>query len=380
MMFSRSVANALKTSLHKSEHVTILYGPRQAGKTTLIKTLLGENAEGVYFANGDDIFTQKLFSQHEWGLLQRELGNSRTIVIDEAQKIPRIGLTMKILVDKGMFRIVASGSASFDLAQKVTEPLTGRTDTFHLFPLLYSEVKDKYRGVSPPVQLEECMLYGMYPRVHQLEDNSEKERYLTEYLSTYLYKDILAFDGVRKPQKVVDLLTLLALQINNEVSIAELASTLSIGHAVVGRYLDVLEKMFIIVPLRGLSRNLRKEVGQMHKYYFVDLGVRNALLKNFNTLSLRNDVGALFENWFIMEVYKYYATHRTYTNQYFWRTYDQQEVDLVIEQKGILQGYECKWSPPSKSSPPKGWMSTYQNATYTIVHKENVHEILDHLN
>ena len=377
--FERIVSQAIRDSIGKGQQVTIIYGPRQSGKTTLIKHIVGEASKDVYYATGDDLFAQQLFSRHEWAFLERELGNARTIVIDEAQKIDNIGLTLKLLVDRGGYTVIASGSASFDLSQKLNEPLTGRTNTFHLFPLLYQEIQEQYRGVSTDIQLEECLLYGMYPRIHTIRDKREKEQYLSEYLNTYLYKDILTLETVRKPQKVVDLLTLLALQLGSEVSVAELARTLSIGHGVVERYLDLLEKMFIIVPLRGFSRNLRKEVSKMPKYYFVDIGIRNALIKNFNPLALRDDVGALFENWFIVEVYKSHLMHRRGANRYFWRTYNQEEVDFVVERDGILSGYECKWSPKSKETPPKSWTSTYPNATYEVVHRDNVREILDRL-
>lgn len=371
MFIQRILAPKIKDVLGSGESkVVIIYGPRQAGKTTLIKELQKNlPGESLYFT-GDDLFTQKTFGTPELAALKKIVGDSRWLIIDEAQRIDNIGLTLKLLVDNLPLTIIASGSASFDLADKISEPLTGRTTTFWLYPLAYTEVKDQYRATLPLTALEGLLRFGMYPKVLTMAGETEKQEYLLEYLNHYLYKDILTFAAVRKPKKIIDLLTLLALQVGQLVSIHELAGQLSMSQATVAAYLEVLEKMFVLVNVRGFSRNLRKEISKTSKYYFLDVGVRNALLRNFNSLALRQDVGALFENWFIVERLKRAQNSRESTNFYFWRTYDGQEVDLVEERAGQLVGWECKWILPKKTAAPKDWLTTYPNANYQIVSSE----------
>ncbi|MFZ2969803.1 MAG: DUF4143 domain-containing protein, partial [Minisyncoccia bacterium] len=295
---------------------------------------------------------------------------SDILVIDEAQKIDNIGLSLKLIFDNLSVKIITSGSASFDLSNKLSESLTGRTKTFWLYPLAYSEVADRYGKISGETALEEMLRYGMYPKVHELIGNQDKENYLYEYLSNYLYKDILSFSGVRKPKKIIDLLTLLALQIGKEVKISELAQNLSISQKAVENYLDVLEKMFVLMNLRGFSRNLRKEISKTSKYYFFDVGLRNALIRNFNPLNLRSDAGELFENWFVMEKIKAADIFDRTANFYFWRTYDQQEIDLIEERAGKLYGYEAKWSK-AKTKKPAEWLRAYSNSQFETVNNKN---------
>ena len=347
----------------------IIYGPRQAGKTTLIKLMLSDLGEKYEYFTGDDLYAQNVFSKNELESLKRILKNE-ILVIDEAQRIENIGLSLKLIYDNLPIKIIASGSASFDLANKLSEPLTGRTKTFQLYPMAYAEVKDQYDKISPETFLEEILRFGMYPKVHTLTGHREKEDYLYEYLNNYLYKDILVFEGVRKPKKVVDLLTLLALQIGKEVAISELAQNLALSQKSVQSYLDVLEKMFVIVNLRGFSRNLRKEISKTSKYYFIDVGLRNALIRNFNPLNLRSDAGDLFENWFVMEKIKAASIFDKPANFYFWRTYDQQEIDLIEERGGKLAGYEIKWKS-AKIKPPSDWLNTYKEAIFEVVDKDN---------
>ncbi|MBI4710313.1 MAG: ATP-binding protein, partial [Nitrospirae bacterium] len=356
----------------------ILYGPRQAGKTTLIQSLFKQKASSheALFFNGDDLFTQDLFSRNELEALSRIVGNNKIVVIDEAQRIANIGLTLKLLVDNLPVTVIASGSASFELADKINEPLTGRTKTFWLYPLSWKEVSGQYSKTMRKTALEEMLRFGMYPKIHSLPAR-EKADYLYEYLNNYLYRDLLTFESIRKPKKVVDLLFLLALQIGKEVSIAELAKHLAVNQKTVESYLDILVKMFILVNLRGFSRNLRKEIYKTSKYYFADTGVRNALIRNFNPLNIRTDAGELFENWFIMEKIKHLSNSRQYANFYFWRTYDQQEIDLIEEREGRLTGYECKFSMKKKPAPPKDWLASYKAAGFKTVHAENCFGFLE---
>lgn len=373
-IINRKISERIKIAVEGEKKVVIIYGPRQSGKTTLIKSLLGNMREKYDYFSGDDLFAQNIFGKNELESLRRILKND-IVVVDEAQKIENIGLSLKLIFDNLPQKIIASGSASFDLANKLNEPLTGRTKTFWLYPLAYSETEEKYRKTSLETSLEEMLLFGMYPKVQTLENNREKESYLYEYLNNYLYKDILAFSSVRKPKKVVDLLTLLALQIGKEVAISELAQNLSLSQKAVENYLDILEKMFVIVNLRGFSRNLRKEISKTSKYYFMDVGVRNALIRNFNPLSLRSDKGDLFENWFIIEKIKAANIFEKPANFYFWRTYDQQEIDLIEERAGHLFGYEIKWK--DKAVKPAGdWLRNYNNASFEIVNKDNFQKFI----
>ncbi len=365
-MFIRTIEQQIQDGLGKPGTALILYGSRQAGKTTLVKAVLEKVPDAVSFS-GDDLYTQSLLARHELEHLKRITGSATTIFIDEAQRIEHIGLTIKLLVDHLPVTVIASGSASFELADRLSEPLTGRARTLHLHPLSWWELSPKYRVTSPDTALEEMLRFGMYPKVHSLESNQEKEEYLYNYLNHYLYRDLLEFEQVKKPKKVVDLLVLLAHQIGKEVAISELSNSLGIGQKTVESYLDILEKMFVIVNIRGFSRNLRKEVTKTSRYYFVDTGIRNALIRSFVPLSLRNDSGELFENWFVMERIKHAGNNRRFVGFYFWRTYDQREIDLVEDSDGILTGFECKWSPKSRPKAPKDWSEAYPEAGFEVV-------------
>lgn len=376
MMFQRTITHQMRDGLGKPGTAMILYGPRQAGKTTLVKQLLQEIPDAVVFI-GDDLYTQSLLARHELAHLNRIVGDATTIFIDEAQRIENIGLTLKLLVDHLPVTVIASGSASFELADRLSEPLTGRARTFHLHPLAWEEVAAKYRMIAPETALEDVLRFGMYPRVHSLESNQEKEEYLYNYINSYLYRDLLEFEQIKKPKKVVDLLTLLAHQIGKEVAISELSKSLGLSQKTVDNYLDILDKMFVLINIRGFSRNLRKEVTKTSRYYFVDVGVRNALIRSFVPLSVRNDVGELFENWFVMERIKQANNQRRFTGFYFWRTYDQHEIDLVEELDGRLLGFECKWAPKSRVKVPKDWLQNYPEAVFKAVSRGNWMDYLE---
>jgi len=369
-MFRRSIEQHIHDGLGRAGTALILYGPRQAGKTTLVKGLLEQFPDAVSFT-GDDLYTQSLLAQHELEHLKRIVGSAKIIFIDEAQRIENIGLTLKLLVDHLPVTVIASGSASFELADRLSEPLTGRARTFHLHPLSWEELSCKYRMTSPDTALEEMLRYGMYPRVHTLESNQEKEEYLYSYLNHYLYRDLLEFEQIKKPKKVLDLLVLLAHQIGKEVAVSELSKSLGLSQKTVESYLDILEKMFVLVNIRGFSRNLRKEVTKTSRYYFADIGLRNALIRSFVPLSLRSDTGDLFENWFVMERVKRAGNQRRFVGFYFWRTYDQHEIDLVEDIDGRLTGFECKWSSRARVTPPKDWTTAYPDAGYEVVTQAN---------
>lgn len=370
MIIERTVTQQIKKALDSGQLVIIIYGPRQSGKTTLIKSITDQIPNEFFSRNGDDLFTQKEFSTWELAALKSIVGDNKLIVIDEAQRIGNIGLILKLLVDNLPVTIIASGSSSFDLANKINEPLTGRSQTILLYPFSYQEIKINYQQTLPETALEEMMIFGMYPKIFQLTSKEEKENYLYNLLNNYLYKDILNFENIKKPKVVVDLLSLLALQIGKEVSVAELAQNLAISQKTVEIYLNLLEKMFVIFNLRGFSRNLRKEIYKTSKYYFIDVGLRNALIRNFNLLDIRQDKGELFENWFIVERMKFLHNNNHRANLYFWRTYDQQEIDLIEEKAGVITGFECKWSK-NKVKIPQEFLDTYQNSKYQIITPEN---------
>jgi hypothetical protein len=375
MIINRTIKKELESALKNTDRkVIILYGPRQAGKTTLIEMLLHQDLSYKKY-NGDDIFTQNIFSNNNLESLKREIGEKDLLIIDEAQRINNIGLSLKLIIDNLPIKVIVSGSASFDLADKVCEPLTGRTKTFWLYPLSLREVKDKFPQMEKDKIIEEMLLYGMYPKIWNIEGKKEKEDYLFEYINSYLYRDILTISKIKKPKKIIDLLILLALQIGSEVSVSELAQNTNLTQSTVENYLDVLEKMFVIFNIRGFSRNLRKEISKTSKYYFFDMGVRNALIRNFNPLSLRGDAGAMFENWVISEKIKKSNNNRDFSNFYFWRTYDQQEIDLVEDSKGSITAYECKWKKDTKKI-PNDWKKAYPQSQFNLINKDNVFEFL----
>lgn len=375
MIIDRTIKKELESALNdSSRRVIILYGPRQAGKTTLIDMLLSQESNYEKY-NGDDIFTQNTFNNNNLEHLKRVIGEKNLLVIDEAQRINNIGLSLKLIIDNLPIKVIVSGSASFDLADKVCEPLTGRTKTFWLYPLSFKEVKDKMPQMGNDKILEEMLLYGMYPKIWNIEGRKEKEDYLFEYINNYLYRDILTISKVKKPKKIIDLLTLLALQIGSEVSVSELAQNTNLTQATVENYLDVSEKMFVIFNVRGFSRNLRKEISKASKYYFFDMGLRNALIRNFNSISLRSDAGAMFENWAISEKIKKSNNNRDFSNFYFWRTYDQQEIDLIEESKGEINAYEFKWKKDNKKA-PNDWTKTYPQSQFNLINKDNVFDFL----
>ncbi|MDP2951389.1 MAG: ATP-binding protein [bacterium] len=378
MLISRNIQRIIETALNKEPRVLIIYGPRQAGKTTLINQIISKlPKEKIAFFNGDDLRTLEAFAEANLDLLKKTIGVAEYLIIDEAQRIENIGLKIKLIFDNLKIKIILSGSSSFDLANKTNEPLTGRSTTFSLYPINVNELKPQLPSLSLNDRLEEFLTYGMYPKVLTSQTNQEKEQYLFDLINSYLYKDILSFEKVRKPKVIVDLLSLLALQIGNEVSISELSQHLAISKQTTEKYLDVLEKMFVILNLRGFSRNLRKEIYKTSKYYFTDLGLRNGLIRNFNPLKLRDDKGSLLENFFFIERLKFLNNQNKQTNFYFWRTYDQKEIDLIEEKEGKIIGWEVKWSE-QKYKTPNDWLKAYPQANITLVNKENIFGILNH--
>jgi uncharacterized protein len=351
--------------------VHVIYGARRCGKTTLLKKFIEEIQKTCLFVSGEDIAVQDILSSQSIEKLKGFVGKNRYVIIDEAQKIDFIGLNLKLIVDHiPEVAVIATGSSAFDLARKMGEPLTGRKMSFHLFPLAQMELASRENTALTQSCLESRLLYGSYPEVVLEKDNREKEIYLRELVASYLYRDILEFETIRNSDKLSRLLQMIAFQIGKEVSLTEIGSSLGISKNTVARYMDLLEKCFVIFRVGGFSRNLRKEVSKSSRYYFFDVGIRNALIKNFNSLNLRNDVGMLWENYIIAERLKKQAYDQMLVNNYFWRTYDQKEIDWVEERDGGLFGYEMKYGKKQKRM-PKEWIETYAGAQFSVIDQEN---------
>lgn len=360
----------LKKSISPNR-VIVIYGPRRCGKTTLINKFLEKINQRYLLVTGEDIFIQEYLSSQSVEKLKEFIGKNRLLVIDEAQKIKNIGLNLKLIVDNIKdIKIIATGSSSFDLAQNIGEPLTGRKYVLKIFPLAQIEIKEIEEIFQTKANLENRLIYGSYPEIIVSNNNIEREKYLKEIISSYLYKDILELEGLKYSNKIVRLLQLLAFQIGKEVSFNELGNQLGMSKNTVEKYLDLLEKTFVVYQLPGFSRNLRKEISKNSRYYFFDLGIRNALINNFNSLKLRDDAGMLWENYIINERIKKQEYSEIFANNYFWRTYDGKEIDFIEERKGKLYGYEIKWQS-KKIKPPKDWLETYKNAEYEIINKDN---------
>ena len=348
----------------------MVYGPRRVGKTTLVKDFLKEYQGPYRFMNGEELSSQELLSQQNSAQLGQLISAVSLLVIDEAQRVPNIGLNLKILIDSfPHISIVATGSASLDIASKVEESLTGRKKTILLYPISFNELIQTYGAVDVKKQLNRWLIWGSYPETISIKSEEERSRYLDELAGSYLYKDILELDGVRHANKIVGLLRLLAFQIGNEVSLTELAGNLALNRKTVERYLDLLEKSFVIFRLGGFSRNLRKEIIKNSRYYFYDNGVRNSLIQNFSQLSLRNDVGQLWENYLMIERLKYLDYSEQRVNRYFWRTYDKKEIDLIEESGGVLHGYEFKLQGEVKRSTQIEFENAYNGRIRSINQK-----------
>ncbi len=360
----------------KPNKALIIYGARQVGKTTLVKHYLANTQYKYKFETGDNIQAQELFSIPDLNVLKEYIAGYQLLVIDEAQKIKNIGQVMKLLIDNiSGLMIIATGSSSFDLAGQVGEPLTGRKTTLTLFPIAQLELSKLYNTYELKTQLENIIIYGSYPEVITAELEKDKRQFITEIMQSYLLKDILSLDRIKDPKFLLDLLRLLAFQLGNQVSLSELAKSLALDYKTIARYLDLLEKSFVIYNLRGFSRNLRKEITKKSKYYFYDNGIRNAIISNFNPIKLRNDLGALWENFIIMERYKKQVYQGINVNNYFWRTWDQQEIDFVEERDGKLFGFEIKWQKETIRK-PKDWLQTYDNAEFALINQTNFLEFV----
>lgn len=358
--------------LLKPNKVLIIYGLRRAGKTTLLENFLAHTPLKYKLDSGDNIRTQNILGSQDFSLILEYAAGYDLIAIDEAQQIPNIGMGLKIIVDQiSDIRVIATGSSSFDLAGATGEPLTGRKTTIALYPIAQQELLSIYNRHELSEKLEEFLIFGSYPEIITARSQRDKIAVLEEIVNSYLLKDVLALGRIKGSKVLLDLLKLLAFQVGSQVSLNELASQIKLDVKTVGRYLDIFEKAFIIKRIGGFSRNLRKEIVTKAKYYFLDNGIRNAIISQFNPLDSRNDIGMLWENFVVNERIKKCAYQNISGTTYFWRTYDGQEIDIVEEREGKLFGYEIKWAEQPKAKIPKDWLKTYKNAEFTVIARDN---------
>ena len=351
--------------------VVIVFGARRVGKTVLVKDILTRIDEPCLSLNGEDINVHDKLAIRTVENYKQILGSYKLVYIDEAQKIPEIGQKLKLMIDEiDGLKIIISGSSSFDIHKDAGEPLTGRKYSFNLFAISereYNQIENKIDKID---KLKERLIFGNYPELIHLPDQEDKKDYLNEMVSSYLLKDILVYENIKNSQKIFNLLRLIAFQIGGEVSLQELGNQLSISKNTVEKHLDLLSKVYILHKVEGFSRNLRKEITKSSRWYFLDNGIRNAVIANFNPIASRNDIGQLWENYMISERIKQQEYKRISSNNYFWRTYEQQEIDWVEERDGSLFGYEFKWKE-SKVKIPTQWKNAYPDSSFEVINLDN---------
>jgi predicted AAA+ superfamily ATPase len=372
-MISRILVDRLRQKLFKQKAIIVL-GPRQVGKTTLLKNLAFDPDE-ILWMNADEIDVQQRLSEVSSGSFKALLGKKKIFIIDEAQRIENIGLKLKLITDNlPEIQVIATGSSSFDLANRINEPLTGRKWEYNLFPLSYQELVEHHGMLTENRLLEHRLVYGYYPEV--VSNPGEEEERLKLICHSYLYKDVLLWERLHKSDKLVRLLQALAHQIGSQVSFNELAEICSMDPKTVEKYVNLLEQAFVIFRLPSFSRNLRNELKSSRKIYFYDNGIRNAIINNFNPIALRSDVGFLWENFLVSERLKFNSYHLLNKNSFFWRTVNQQEIDLIEEYGGQLHAYEFKWSTKKTVRLTKTFENAYPNSTFNVITPGNLHEFL----
>lgn len=370
-MITRILKQNLLEKFNKGKAILVI-GPRQVGKTTLINKIL-ENQKFL-FLNGDDPTTRITLANVNTTQLESIIGEHTTVFIDEAQRIENIGITLKLITDQfKKVQLIVSGSSAFELNNLINEPLTGRKWEYHLYPISWQEFDNRYGYISSEQQLELRLRFGMYPDI--INNMGNEQEVLNELITSYLYKDILAFEGIRKPEILEKILKALALQVGSEVSYNELSRLIGVSKNTISSYIDLLAKGYVIFKLPSFSKNLRTEIRTNQKIYFYDNGVRNVIIGNFNPLEIRADVGALWENFLISERVKKNAYAKSLATPYFWRTKQQQEIDYVEEIADTIFGYEFKWNPKAKVKIPKKFAETY-NTEVKIIDRTNFREFI----
>ena len=367
----RAIEKDLKTLL-KPNKVLILTGARRVGKTEMLKTVLSKIKEPYLLLNGEDLSTASVLEKRTVENYKKLLGDVKLLIIDEAQSIPGIGKILKLMIDEIQgLKIIATGSSVFDLKNTLGEPLTGRNINIRLFPLAQMEFTKIENYIETKSRMDERLILGSYPELVQYNSWDEKVKYINRLVSSYLFRDILTFERLKKPDKIISLLRLIAFQIGKEVSLHELGKQLGIDKNTVERYLDLLTKVFVLFKLNAYSRNPRKEISKSSRWYFHDNGIRNALIANVNRLELRNDQGELWENYLVSERLKFQSYSGILSNNYFWRTYNQQEIDWIEERGGQIFAYEFKWNLKKKAVAPASWKKMYPEAEFKTIHQGN---------
>ena len=369
-MITRKLKNIVENKMFKGKAIVIV-GPRQVGKTTLLKELVSRTDKRVLSLNCDEPETQASLTNTNVNRLKNLIGHHELIVIDEAQKVDNIGLTIKLIVDniEGV-QVIATGSSAFELHNRLNEPLTGRKFEYMMYPVSVGEIMDTSGLMEERRTLESRLVYGSYPDI--LMHPEDARSYLTDLTQSYLYKDILSLNDLRKPQLLDKLLQALAFQVGNEVSTNELARTLQTDNKTIDKYIDMLEKCYVIFRIGGLNRNLRTELKKAKKIYFYDNGVRNAVIQQFSPVQMRNDMGALWENFFMAERMKHNHYCGYYCNRFFWRTTLQQEIDYIEERDGSMTAFEMKWNPKKgRTAFPKSFLEAYPVKETVAVTPEN---------
>jgi len=370
-MIKRDFYKTLNSKFNKGKAIVLL-GPRQVGKTTLIKKCLA--GKDFLFLNGDDPEIRDLLENAGVSKLKAIIGKNTTVFIDEAQRIKDIGLIAKMITDQfSKVQLILSGSSALEISHSTQESLTGRKFEYHLFPISWEEFENHVGYIEASAQLEERLIFGMYPDI--LNHRSEARDVLKQLTSSYLYKDVLSLTGIKKPDLLDKLLKALALQLGSEVSYNELSNMLQIDKATVSKYIDLLEKAFIVFRLNSFSRNQRNEIKNNRKIYFYDNGIRNMIINNLNPLNLRTDKGALWENFLIAERIKLQQYNQIYTNNYFWRTVQKQEIDFVEDSNGKLTAFEFKWKRKGSAKIPSAFLREY-DAIGQVIDKDNFREFV----
>ncbi len=372
-MIKRELENIIEAKLNKGKAI-ILVGARQVGKTTLLKSLFSKS-DNILWLNGDELDVKKLFENISALRLKTIFGSKKIVIIDEAQQIENIGLRLKLITDTmPEIQLIATGSSSFELTNKVNEPLTGRKWEYKMFPLSFKEMVKHHGLLDEKRMLPHRLVFGYYPDV--VNNPGDEKDILKQLSDSYLYKDILMWEQIKKPDKVLKLLQAIAYQVGSQVSYNELGQLSGISSKTVEKYINLLEKTFVIFKLSSFRRNLRSELKNSKKIYFYDNGIRNAIISNHNQIENRDDIGALWENFLISERIKYLNYSGSWTNYWYWRTKEQKEIDFVEESNGKIMSYEFKWNPKSKIRKPKLFLNTYNNASFNVIHKDNFDSFL----
>lgn len=373
-MIERRLRQLILPRLFKGKAI-VLTGPRQVGKTTLLQMLMKEIDRKALYWNCDEPDIRQKLSNSTSTQLKFDIASADLILIDEAQRVPNIGITLKLLVDNLPDKqVIVTGSSALDLSNSINEPLTGRKYEYHVFPFSAEELIEHHSGLEESRLLERRMIFGSYPEVVNLP-GSERET-LTNLVNSYLYKDIFAFQDVRKPEIIEQLLQALALQIGSEVSFNELSQLLGLNSQTIQRYVDLLEKTFVVFHLRSFSRNVRNELKKSRKIYFYDNGVRNAILGDFKPLQLRQDAGALWENYLVSERMKHNSYSLFYGKSYFWRTQQQQEIDYLEDVDGVLHTFEFKWNTNKQPRLTETFAKNYPDHTFSVVNPKNYQDFV----